>query len=119
MNATTITSKANAAIRRYLELKGYEVLEANWAHGNDSIDFIVRDECGTLAFVVAEARENAGEGIPGIALDRGAFERIAAAYLTHADIVDCDVRLDAISLLVLGESRAIIRHHVNALGEVG
>ena len=116
MNATIIT-KAHAAIHRYLELKGYEVLEANWAHGNDRIDFIVRDECGTLAFVVTVASENAGEGIPGIALDRKGFERIAAAYLTHADITDCDVRLDAISLLILGESRAIIRHHVNALGE--
>lgn len=118
MNATIIT-KAHAAIRRHLELKGYEVLEANWAHGRDSIDFIARDEYETLVFVVAEVRENVGEGIPGIALDRGAFERIAAAYLTHADVVDCDVRLDAISLLVLGENRAIIRHHVNALGEIG
>ena len=118
MNATTIT-RANAAINRYLELKGYEVLEANWMHGNDRIDFVVRDEYGTLAFVVTEARENTGEGIPEIALDRKSFERIAVSYLTHADVTDCDVRLDAISLLVLGESRAIIRHQVNALGEVG
>ena len=119
MNATTITSKANQAIRRYLEMKGFEILEDGWAHGQDSVDFIARDENDVLVFVVTQVRDNVGEGIPEIARDRKGFERIAAAYLADADITDCAVRLDTVSLLVIGNDRALLKHHVNALGEVG
>ena len=119
MNATTaITSKAHAAVRRYLEIKGYAVVEDGWAHGQDAVDFIARDG-DALVFITTQVRDNVGEGIPEIARDRKAFERIAAAYLTDADITDCAVRLDTVSLLVIGNDRALLKHHINALGEVG
>ena len=117
MNATT-TSKAHQAIRRYLEMKDFEVIEESWAHGQDSIDFIARDG-DALAFIATQVYENAGEGFPEIAHDRNAFERIAAAYLAESDFVDCAVRLDVVSLLVVGRDRALLKHHVNALSEVG
>ena len=50
-------------------------------------------------------------------------ERLAAAYLTDADVTDRAVRLDVLSMLVLSESRGLIRHTVNVLsawsGDVG
>ena len=31
-------------IERFLERRGMEILETGWAHGNDKVDFIARDE---------------------------------------------------------------------------
>ena len=57
MNANS--NRVHQAIRRYLELKGYEVLEDEWFHGQDKVDFIALDgEC--LVFVTAEATMNTG-----------------------------------------------------------
>ena len=119
MNATTITSRAHEAIRRYLKMKGFEVLEDGWAHGQDAVDFIARDGDDALVFVVTQVRDNVGEGIPEISRERKSFERIAAAYLANSDVTDCTVRLDTVSLLVIGSDRALLKHRVNALGEVG
>ena len=110
--------RAMKAIGRYLELKGYEVLEESWCHGKDRVDYII-DDYGCIAFVFGHAVENACKGIPAKPVDRKRFGRLAAAYLTeHPELVDCDVRADEASILILSESRAVIRHYVNALGAV-
>ena len=120
----SITGRARKAMRRCLELKGFEVLEDGWAHGKDAADFIAIDgENGDLVFVSTEARANGNGELPGFEPDREAFERLAAAYLTDADVTDRAVRLDVASMLVLSDSRGHIRHHVNVLsarsGDVG
>ena len=110
--------RAMKAIGRYLELKGYESLEEGWCHGKDKVDYII-DDYGCIAFVFGHAEENAGKGIPAKPVDRKRFERLAAAYLTeHPDLVDCEVRADEASILILSDTRAVIRHYVNALGAV-
>lgn len=40
-----------------------------------------------------------------------------AWFAEHEDAVDMAVRFDNIAMLVMGDSRAMIRHHLNALGE--
>ena len=120
----SITTKTRKAMRRYLELRGFEVVEDGWAHGKDAADFIAIDgENGDLVFVSTEARANGNGESPGFEPDREAFERLAAAYLTDADVTDRAVRLDVLSMLVLSESRGLIRHAVNVLsawsGDVG
>ena len=48
---------------------------------------------------------------------RAALERLAAAYLAeHLDSEDIRIRFDVVSMLIVGESRALLRHHLNALG---
>ena len=118
----TATTQTRQAIRRYIELRGFEVIEDGWAHGQDAIDYIARDgENGDLVFVATEVHHDAGEGIPKSVADRKGFERLAAAYLASANaaIGECAVRLDIVSLLVLSENRGIIRHYRNAVSEVG
>lgn len=111
--------RAMAAIGRFLELKGCEILEEGWSHGDDTVDFIIEDGC-ELAFVFGHASKNFGEGIPDRMADRKAFERLAAAYLAeHPDHVDCAVRADIVSLLVLSENRAMVRHYINAIDAGG
>ena len=111
--------RAMKAIGRYLELKGCEIIEEGWLHGDDKVDYIVDDE-GTVAFMFGSVSTNSGAGIPDATIDRKEFERLAAAYFAeHPELADCAVRADQASILVISDSRAIIRHHVNALGVCG
>ena len=43
-------------------------------------------------------------------------ERLAARYLATSEEVNVGVRFDAIGILVLAADKALVRHHVNALG---
>ena len=108
--------KALRGIRVYLERQEFEIIEKGWAHGRDHVDFIARDD-GELVFIACTVRENDGGGFEDEHPDRGAFERLAAAYLVeHADEPESSVRFDIVSMLVLAESKALLRHHRNALG---
>lgn len=115
----TMYQKATQSVRRYLELRGCEILEEGWCHGKDSIDFIAHDENDDLVFIKCTTHGNEGEGIPEENPDRKAFERIAAAYLTESDCDNTTVRFDLVSLLVIGDSRTLLRHHINALSTMG
>lgn len=118
-NMETTVQKAKQGVSRYLEIKGYEILEDGWCHGKDSVDFIATDEDDALVFIGCEVNANAGEGIPEEAPDRKAFERIAAAYLAESDMSSVEVRYDIVGVLVIGENRALIRHHINAITPLG
>ena len=110
-----INEKAMRGIERFLERRGMEILETGWAHGNDKIDFIAKDE-DDLAFISCTIRTNEGNGLGAEALDRKMFERIAAAYLAeHLDFPEGAIRHDAVTMLILGDSKALIRYHLNAL----
>ena len=111
----TINDKVMPAISTFLTRRGYDILEQNWTHGKDSIDFIARDEDGELVFVAAKVASE-GNAFPV----RKSLERVAAAYLAaSSDIPEGSIRFDVISLLVLGPSKALIRHHINAIGDAG
>lgn len=113
----TINEKAMKAIGTYLERRGFEILESGWAHGTDGIDFIAREE-DDLVFVITEVVQDGGDGFPEEKVDRAALERVAAAYLAQAaGSADYAVRFDFVSMLVLGGSRAFLRHHRNCLSE--
>lgn len=115
----TIKDKAMRGIGTFLERRGMEILETGWAHGKDKIDYVVDDE-GELVFITCKIRENTGKGIGDEKLDRDMFERIAAAYLAeHIDLPEGTVRFDTVSMLILGDSKALLRHHRNALSVAG
>ena len=43
-----IDTKAMKGIKSYLEHRSFEILEENWAHGGDTIDFIACEEDGMV-----------------------------------------------------------------------
>ena len=63
--------------------------------------------------------EEGAESFPQEAIDRAQHEVLAAHWLATADdeLIDKPVRFDIIAFLVVGESRALLRHHINALSE--
>ena len=87
---------------------GFEILGKSWAHGGDVADFIARD-VDDLVFVSCQVTQNSGEGFPEEGADRAALERLATAYLAeHLDFEDILVRFDVVSMLTVGESRALL-----------
>lgn len=71
-----------------------------------------------LAFISCTIRTNESSGLGAEALDLKKLERVAAAYLAeHLGIPEGIVRHDAVTMLILGESKALIRYHMNALSE--
>ena len=119
MKATT-TTKAKQGIRTFLERRGFEILEDGWKSGKDKADFIARDtENGDLVFIDTKVLEDASEGFPADKPNRRRSERIAAAYLAQYDGEQSMIRFDIVSLLLLSNDRAMLRHYRNALSAVG
>lgn len=114
----TIQSKAQRAIRAFLVRHGFEIIEEGWAHGKDSIDFIARED-DELVFIDTAVNMNDGTGFAKESANRSSLECLAAAYLAeHHDMPEGLVRFDKVNLMVLGDSKAFLRHHRNALSEL-
>lgn len=114
-----IKDKAMRHIGTFLERQEMRILETDWAHGKDKIDYVADDE-GELVFIACKISENTGKGMGNEHLDRDMFERIAAAYLAeHIDTPEGTVRFDTVSMLIVGDSKALLRHHRNALSVAG
>ena len=68
-------------------------------------------------FVEVKTRTSVEKGMPSDAVDkrkREKYEKIAALFLRDYDAVDVPVRFDVVSLLVVDDDRALVRHHINA-----
>lgn len=104
----------------FLERREYEILDRNWKCIAGEADIIALQD-DTLCFIEVKTRKDAQKGFPSEAVDtrkRSRYERIAACYLKDHDYADVRVRFDIIAILVLGEDRAFLRHHLNAFGSM-
>ena len=82
----------------------------------DSIDFIAMD--GDELVFVDTATKCGGYDMPRGEPDQERFARIAAAYLTEAEVEGLtSIRYDIVSLLVTGSEKALLRHHKNVLND--
>ena len=112
----TLQDRAVEAAARFLEVRGYETL-ATGTRG--TIDLVARDpESDDLVFVDVSARPNSGAGFGDGRNDRETMELLAVSWLVENDFAESvGVRFDKISMIVVGEDRALLRHHINAFGE--
>lgn len=113
-----IAAWGETAAAAYLRASGYEILERNWRCDGGEADIIAMD--GTdLVFLEVKTRSSLKQGFPEEAVTpakRQRYERIAAYYLKDHDTPTLPLRFDVIGILVLGEDRCIVKHHVNAFG---
>lgn len=110
--------KGEDAAVKFLENKSYEIIDRNWKCKMGEADIVAIND-DTLVFIEVKTRSNLTTGLPEDAVGpkkRKKYECIAAMYLQDHDFVDMQVRFDVIAILVINESRAMIRHHVNAFG---
>lgn len=109
-------ARGEEAAVRFLDRRGYEILERNWTCFAGEADIIAKDE-NTLVFIEVKTRKNCEHGFPSEAVTRTKrekYEKIALAYLADYDDEDFPVRFDVIAIVVIGPSKAMIRHQINA-----
>ncbi len=97
----------------YLERIGFTIVERNWRCPTGEIDIIALDE-EALVLCEVKTRKGVGKGTPEDAVTpakQKRYKRLAAAYIQFADIDAVEIRFDVITLLVLAEDRALLRHH--------
>lgn len=114
----SLNRRARKAAASFLKRRDFEILEHDWFCPAGSVDLVCMDE-DTLVFVEVIARSDASKGFPSDKVDqkkRDRYEKIAASYLQQHTLTDTSVRFDVVSILVLGEDRAFLRHHINAFG---
>lgn len=112
--------RGEEAAARYLDSRGYEILERNWSCYAGEADIIAKDG-NCIAFVEVKTRHNCNKGFPSESVGkekRERYEKIALAYLENISQADMHVRFDVISIVVLSQDKAMIRHHINAFSEI-
>lgn len=108
--------KGEEAACRYLQLRGYEILERNWTCRFGEADVIARDPEGVLCFIEVKTRRGVNAGLPEEAITKekqSRYERIASCFLMDFDDWEDNdpVRFDAIGICVIAPHRALLRHH--------
>jgi len=113
MGTTDIGTRGENAAAAYLERIGMEIVERNWRTGRGEIDIIALD--GTdLVFCEVKTRRGTSTGTPEEAVSESKqrrLARLAQSYISAAGLTDCAVRFDVISVAVIGDDRALLRHH--------
>ena len=116
MKDNNLIDRAVSAAARYCELKGYEVLEQNWSpEGSEESVPLIAYDGDVLVFIDVTVRNGFEGFVPESETDREAMEVLAARYLAQADLdANIEVRFDIISMMVVREDRAMLKHHINA-----
>lgn len=111
----TMTERTAQAISRYLRVRGYTILDRLTLDGTQV--FVAEDaEHDALAFVQCMPTRTDEEDFaePDMG-SRSSLEHLALGWLADHECEDCTtIRFDACALLVVGEHRALLRHHRGA-----
>lgn len=108
--------RGEEAAAKFLDKRGYTILERNWKCFAGEADIIAQDG-DSIVFVEVKTRRDCKKGFPAEAVNkekRQKYEKIALAYLQDCAVSDAMVRFDVVSIVVVASDRALIRHHINA-----
>ena len=107
-----LSEKGRKAVRKFLELRGCTVLDEL----EEGCLNIVFEDDGEIVFAICTVGHGQFED-PDIDKLRPAFEMEAIKWLSSAKnaMSDCRFRFDSISIVVVSEDKALIRHHINVL----
>ena len=111
--------KGEQAAAEFIERIGMEVLERNWRGRSGEVDLIARDD-GVIVFVEVKTRRATDKGHPEEAIGpakQKKYIKLAGEYLAGLEDPEVEVRFDAISILVIEDDRALLRHHLAAFAE--
>jgi len=112
----TLGQRGEDAAAAFLERTGMTVVERNWRCPAGEIDIVALDGT-TIVLCEVKTRRTASKGTPEEAVTpakRRRYAKLAAAYLQHAGGETTPVRFDVITLLVIAEDRALLRHYRGA-----
>lgn len=101
------------AAAAYLQRSGLTIVERNWRCPSGEIDIVALDG-EVLVLCEVKTRKGVSKGTPEEAVTpakQKRYKRLAAAYVQSSSLEDSEIRFDVITLLVLAEDRALLRHH--------
>lgn len=113
MSSKRLGERGEDAAAAFLERSGVIVVERNWRCSSGEIDIVALDG-ETLVLCEVKTRRTPAKGSPEESVTptkQRRYAKLAAAYIQHAGIDPVEVRFDVITLLVLSEDRALLRHH--------
>lgn len=113
MDSRELGMRGEDAASTYMERVGMTVVERNWRCPAGEVDIVALDG-ETLVLCEVKTRSTIAKGTPEEAVTptkQKRIGRIARAYLAYANVEPCSVRFDVISIMLLGEGRALLRHH--------
>lgn len=108
-----IGERGENAAAAYLERAGMTVVERNWRCPAGEIDIVALDG-ETLVLCEVKTRRTVAKGTPEDAVTpakQRKYATLAAAYVQKSGVEPGEVRFDVISILVVSEDRALLRHH--------
>lgn len=126
MTGTPIRSNRNrqigafgeATIARYLESRGYDIIERNWRIKEGEIDIIACSTDGLLHFVEVKTRSSLAFGDPLEAIDRNKarrLQRLALAWLATHHQLGADFSIDVAAVLLAADGSHTIDFRENIL----
>lgn len=113
MDRSEIGARGEAAAAAYLKRVGMTVVDRNWRSGRGELDIVALDG-DVLVVCEVKTRSTDSRGTPEDAVSPSKQKRLAAlarAYLAAAGLADCSVRFDVVTIRLLAEDRALLRHH--------
>ena len=96
---------------RYLQDKGYKILDRNYYTRNGELDIICEKD-GKIVFVEVKTRKNTSFGSPEEAITRKKMNHLRQAALIYLNSVEHpykEIRFDVITILIDG-NKEIINH---------
>ena len=102
---------------RFLERKGYDILERDWRLGKRDLDIIAwSDDHATLVIVEVKTRQNIDFQEPEEAVDTPKMRNLAVAANAYVKLMDIDaeIRFDIISVVGSKGKLLNIEHIVDA-----
>lgn len=114
-NADELKQRAIEMTALFLERKGYRIIGRL---SGECVSMVAVDD-GDIVFERVVAREANEKGFLAGAMDRKAAEADAIAWFERQgeSIPDGRIRFDEVALVIFDDGKAMIRHHINALGE--
>ena len=116
-----IGRRGECAAARYLEMRGYEVIDRNWTCPAGEADIVARDPSGVMTLVEVKTRLALGQGetlMPEMAVDPRKISRYKAMSMYYCAFNSglSAVRFDVIGIDITEEHMAKL-HHIRAAVE--
>jgi putative endonuclease len=118
MNSKELGKAGEEIAVRFLQDKGFEIIERNYRYGHGEIDIIVKDpDDGFTAFVEVKTRKNLEFGEPEYAMTKSKqkqVKKMAELYLYDKGMEEINCRFDVVAILLEDKNNPEINYYKNA-----
>lgn len=113
MDRAEVGRRGEDAAAAYLERAGMHVIDRNWRDGRGELDIVALDG-ETLVICEVKTRVTVAQGTPEEAVSetkRRRLVRLAGSYISSQGLEPCPMRFDVITVRVIADDRALLRHY--------